>query len=178
MAPRAARVTAVLGSARGDGDAAGLLDATLAGRPARRFDIGSLRVRDYAYGGPDGDDDFVTVARALAESDAVVFVTPVYWYAMSAVLKRFFDRLTDLVTVRKSLGRQLAGRSVWLVACGSDAALPPGFEVPFRQTAAYFGMDYCGAHYALMSDGVSLSPEAASRAAAFGSRVYAAAAAG
>ncbi len=143
-------VVAILGSARSEGHAARLLNAVLAGRPARRFDLGALDIRDYAYGRPTGGDDFAEVAQAIAESSSVLFVTPVYWYAMSGVLKRFFDRLTDLVTVDKPLGRRLAGRSVWVAACGSDPALPEGFEVPFQQTAAYFGMRYGGALYVPM----------------------------
>ena len=171
-------VVAILGSARSDGHAARLLDAALAGRPARRFDLGALHVRDYAYGRPSGGDDFLTVAQAIAESQAVLFVTPVYWYAMSGVLKRFFDRMTDLVTVDKLLGRQFAGRSVWVAACGSYPALPEGFEVPFQETAAYFGMGYGGALYVPVQEGEPLSEEQGRRAAAFGSSLFAAASPG
>ena len=167
-------VVAVLGSARGDGHAAHLLDAALAGRPSRRFDLGALRIRDYAYGQPAVGDDFLMVAQTIAGSDAVLFVTPVYWYAMSGVLKRFFDRLTDLVTVDKPLGRRLAGRSVWVAACGSDPALPEGFEVPFQKTAAYFGMRYGGTLYVPMQEGGPLAEEQRQDAAAFGSAILAA----
>ena len=159
---------AVLGSARADGDAARLLDA-VAPPDARRADLGALRVRDYAYGRPAGGDDFLQLARDIADADGVLLVTPVYWYAMSAPMKRFVDRLTDLVTVEKPLGRRLGGRGLWLAACGSDSALPDGFEVPFRRTAAYFGMVYGGAVYApsarLQTDGER------QRLAAFGARV-------
>ena len=168
-------VAAVLGSARSDGDAARLLDAVLAGRPSRRFDLGALHVRDYAYGRPADGDDFLAVAEAIAESEAVLLVTPVYWYAMSGVLKRFVDRMTDLVTVQKPLGRRLAGRSVWVAACGSDPALPDGFEVPFQATAAYFGMGYGGALYVPTRAGEPLSAEHDRRAAEFGAGVYASA---
>ena len=166
-------VVAVLGSARGDGHAARLLDAVLAGRPARQFDLGVLHVRDYVYGRLADGDDFLGVAEAVAEADAVLFVTPVYWYAMSAVLKRFIDRLTDLVTVEKPLGRRLAGRTVWVAACGSDPVLPEGFEVPFRATAAYFGMSYGGVLYVPMREDEPLSAEQERRSAALGARVFA-----
>ena len=166
-------VVAVLGSARSDGHAARLLNAVLAGRPVRRFDLGALHVRDYAYGRPADGDDFLAIAGAIAESEAVLFATPVYWYAMSGVLKRFFDRMTDLVTVQKPLGRRLAGRSVWVAACGSDPALPNGFEVPFQATAAYFGMSYNGALYVPMREGRPLPAGQAREAAEFGAGVFA-----
>ena len=166
-------VAAILGSARSDGNAARLLNAVLAGQATREFDLGVLYVRDYAYGRPVGADDFLGVVEAVAESEAVLFATPVYWYAMSGVLKRFFDRMTDLVTVHKPLGRRLAGRSVWVVACGSDPVLPNGFEVPFRATAAYFGMDYGGVLYVPMREDEPLSVEQERRAAEFGAGVFA-----
>ncbi len=164
-------IVAVLGSARSDGNAARLLDAVLAGRPAQRFDLGALRIRDYAYGRPTEGDDFLAVAEAIAGASGVLFATPVYWYAMSGTLKRFFDRLTDLVTVQKPLGRRLAGRALWVAACGSDPALPQGFEVPFRSTARYFGMTYGGAFYAPMREGEGVSPALKRQAATFGARV-------
>lgn len=164
-------VLTVLGTARSDGHAQCVLKAVLAGRPARSFDLGALDIHDYEYSKSRRRDDFSGVAEAMAEADAILFVTPVYWYAMSAVLKRFFDRLTDLVTVQKPLGRRLAGRSVWVAACGSDPSLPIGFEVPFRETAVYFDMRFGGAIYLRMREGISLTSQQEAQAAAFGSRV-------
>jgi len=77
----------------------------------------------------------------------VVFATPVYWYAMSGILKTFFDRLTDLVTVQKYSGRKLEGKSVFVLTVGSDEKLPDGFEIPFELTSQYFDMDYKGCIY-------------------------------
>lgn len=165
-------IVAILGSARNDGNAAHLLDAVLAERPARRFDLGALHIRDYTYHQPVDRDDFLAVAEAMAEADGTLFVTPIYWYTMSGVLKRFFDRLTDLVTVQKPLGRKLAGRSIWVAAWGSEPALPEGFEVPFRSTAAYFGMGYGGTFYVPMREGESLMQEQKDEAAAFGSAIF------
>jgi multimeric flavodoxin WrbA len=72
----------------------------------------------------------------------VVFATPVYWYAMSGIMKTLFDRLTDLPLDEASrpTGRALAGRHTWLLATGTGEAPPPGFHEPFVRTAAYFGM--------------------------------------
>ena len=89
-------------------------------------------------------------------------------------MKVFFDRLTDLVTVRQDLGRQLEGRKVFLVACGSDPELPDGFEVPFRRTADYLRMDYEGGFYMQISKGEPSSAPAQSAAAAFGQKISAA----
>jgi hypothetical protein len=62
-------------------------------------------------------------------------------------MKLFFDRLTDLITIEKPKGKALAGKSVWLIATGSEQALPDGFEVPFARTCEYFSMNYRGSCY-------------------------------
>ncbi len=165
-------VVAILGSARNDGNARQLFDAVLAECPATRFDLSVLSIRDYEYDRPPDDDDFLKVALAIAEADAILLVTPVYWYTMSGVLKRFMDRLTDLTTVMKPLGRKLAGRTIFVAACGSDSRIPEGFEVPFRNTAAYLNMNYGGIYYCGMRDDEVLSEEARADAAAFGANVF------
>jgi multimeric flavodoxin WrbA len=163
-------ILAILGSARGQGHTEALLDAVLAGRSADRIDLRELDIQYYEYGSPMDRDDFGTVAEAMVAHQLIVFATPVYWYAMSGRMKVLFDRFTDLVTVRKDLGRQLRGRTTLLLACGSESQLPDGFEIPFRETASYLGMTYGGAHYAQTSK-QGLSPSVVADAALFGDTV-------
>ena len=66
----------------------------------------------FAIGGYDyqhfnADDAFGDIAPKMAETDKIIFATPVYWYAMSAPLKIFFDRLDDLTENLKALGKNL-----------------------------------------------------------------------
>lgn len=85
----------------------------------------------------------------MLAAPAILFATPVYWYAMSGRLKTLFDRFTDLLTDRDSggRGRRLADRQMWMLAVGVDPELPAGFEEPFRLTAAYLGMTWKGGLY-------------------------------
>lgn len=103
-------------------------------------DLLAAPLAQYSYGGhyPPGDA-FAGLTRQLLAHEALVLATPGYWYAMSGLLKTFFDRLTNLTTLDKALG-QLRGKRRFLLATGTAAALPPGFEEPFRGTARYFGM--------------------------------------
>ena len=142
----------ILGSARGESHTQALVDAVLADRPATWIDLRDLDVQQYEYNGVMERDDFGKVIKAMVTHTRILFATPVYWYAMSGRMKVLFDRLTDVVTVRKDLGRQLAGRKVFVLACGSEAELPSGFETPFRETAAYLHMDYGGAFYGQTDD--------------------------
>ena len=96
------------------------------------------------------DDDFLLVATEIAGYDRIVLATPLYWYAMSGVMKTFFDRLTDLLVVpaKRPLGRALAGREVWALVVGTDPEPPVGLAEPFKLTASYFDMIWRGACYA------------------------------
>jgi putative NADPH-quinone reductase len=108
-----------------------------------------LRILPFDYGAPRQDEDFdAAVERILAHRNLLV-ATPVYWYAMSGVLKTFLDRLSDLLSGRdpSRRGRALAGRRLWLLAAGTDPELPHGFEVPFASFARYLGLDWRGHHY-------------------------------
>ncbi len=83
----------------------------------------------------------------MQQHEQLVFATPVYWYAKGGPMKVLFDRLTDLVTVRKKLGRSMQGKRTYLIAVGADDSLPLGFDVPFRLTSAYLTMDFKGTYY-------------------------------
>ena len=148
----AAPILILLGSARGDGDTAGAacrLAAELGPGAASLVDLAEKRIRGFNYAEPAPDDDFHQLADLMVAHQDLVFATPVYWYAMSGVMKVFFDRLSDLLSDRdpSGRGRRLRGRRIWLLAVGSDPVLPGGFEQPFARTADYLGMDWRGAFY-------------------------------
>lgn len=88
------------------------------------------------------EDNFFKIIEQIILHDVIVLATPVYWYAMSGIMKTFFDRLTDLITIEKKSGRQLKGKSIFLIAVGAEEELPPGFEIPFKATADYLDMEY------------------------------------
>lgn len=113
------------------------------------MDLNRLRIAPFSYTAGEREDDFDAIVQALLECGAVVFASPVYWYAMSGPMKIVFDRLTDLLITPdgRRRARALAGRNVWLLATGTDSSLPASFTEPFRLTAAYLGMNYQGAYY-------------------------------
>lgn len=146
------QVLAITGSARGDGNTAltvAHLRRALALADDQLIDLQACRVESFRYDPPPPADDFQTIVERMLAHRHIVFATPVYWYAMSGVMKMFFDRLTDLLLSPdgRRTGRALAGRDVWMIATGTDAALPDGFAVPFARTAEYFGMRWRAAFY-------------------------------
>ena len=133
----------ILGSARKDSHTRTLLKTVFADTPHALVDLLDYNIATFDYDAAYAkSDQFGEIVDKMLESDTIIFATPVYWYAMSGMMKNFFDRFTDLVTVQKSLGRKLAGKRTFLFSVGADNEPPLGFEVPFQNTSAYLHMNY------------------------------------
>lgn len=133
----------ILGSARNDGDAGALALKLndLAGWDI--IDLNAYRMGHYRYDGVYTDDDFLALAKKVISAyDTFIFVTPVYWYAMSGIMKVFFDRLTDLITIEKDWGRKLRGKSMAVATCSNGDNLGESFWLPFSETAKYLNIAY------------------------------------
>lgn len=161
-------VLAILGSSRSNGNTRVFLDRVLQGREARLLDLCDFDLSHYDYDMPMDRDDFPQIAEQLQNYSTLLFATPVYWYSMSSRMKVLFDRLTDLLDRQISL----EGKNVFLLATGTKPELPEGFEVPFRDTAAYLGMHYQGSVYACMRESGKVSNEAKEVARSFAERVF------
>ncbi|HPG11607.1 MAG TPA: NAD(P)H-dependent oxidoreductase [Chitinophagaceae bacterium] len=134
----------IQGSARSDGNTnliARILQEKL---NAGFIDLKTKNINGYEYGHENMDDDFMSVIREIIKYDAVIFITPVYWYAMSGLMKNFFDRITDCLKVEKETGRKLRGKYLAAVSCSGDPDETEGFFVPFHNSAGYLGMHYLG----------------------------------
>lgn len=109
------------------------------------IDLRTKRIGPFDYEFNNHNDDFIPLITEIANTyDTLIFATPVYWYAMSGIMKNFFDRITDCLKTEKETGRKLREKSMAMVSCGSDAHLKEGFEMPFRESAHYLGMAYLG----------------------------------
>lgn len=143
---QAEKVLVILGTSR---DESNTLKALYSDLPFKKFDLVELhkkKIQPYDYEHRH-NDDFLKISQQMLDADIIVFATPVYWYSMSGTLKQFFDRLTELITTSKEIGRGLAHKKTYLLATGSDLEMPSGFEIPFQKTSEYFGMNYQQAFY-------------------------------
>lgn len=112
---------------------------------------------DYEF---NNNDDFLPLIKNVIENyDTIIFATPVYWYAMSGVLKVFFDRLSDLLYVEKDLGRKLRGKNMAMISCGSGPGLKNEFSMPFVESANYLGMNYLGNVHTWLENGSEITEE-------------------
>lgn len=124
------------------------------------IDLNNYDIGYYDYEFKNANDDFVKVIHQVLKYETIVFATPIYWYSMSAQLKTFFDRISDLLHgEHKSIGRQLRGKQMGVISCGSDNEIFNGFEMPFRESAKYLGMTYIGYSHTWIKPDMSISNE-------------------
>jgi multimeric flavodoxin WrbA len=138
----------ILSSARKESDTRKFADQIFGGVDHTLVDLLDFEINryDYSHNYPAGDG-YANLVEHMMGHKTIVFATPVYWYAMSSLMKTVFDRFSDLVTYKKTVGRQLKGKNVLLIAVGADTILPDGFEIPFRNTADYLDMEWRGSIY-------------------------------
>ncbi|VAV96544.1 Uncharacterized NAD(P)H oxidoreductase, YdeQ/YrkL/YwrO family, partial [hydrothermal vent metagenome] len=90
-------ILGVLGTSNNNGNTAALARAVFAPLPnAELVNLSALSIAPYDYQNRHDKDDFLPLAEKIVAAKAIVFASPVYWYSMSAQMKVFFDRLTDL----------------------------------------------------------------------------------
>lgn len=135
----------IVGSSRNDGDTLKLTNELIKETDWDLINLNDYDFSYYDYEHENRNDDYLTLMRKVIDNyDTLIFVTPVYWYSMSGIMKVFFDRITDLLDIEKDLGRQLRGKNMAAVSCSIGNNLGDYFWLPFSETAKYLGMNYLG----------------------------------
>ncbi len=167
------KTIAILGSSRSDGNTMLALRTVLGEHPTEIIDISACNITPYDYKHQNQQDDFMPIAEEMSKADLIIFATPIYWYSMSSQLKTFFDRFSDLLTINKTVGRQLKGKECCLVVSGGDDELTAGFDLPIRKTCEYMEMPFHGTMYCAFDneDNIRLSDE--EQAKEFGNQFFA-----
>lgn len=136
----------IMGSSRGDGNTLKAVRMIFEEKDAPLVDLSHLDISYYDYAGKNLHDDFLPLIERMLNHNPIVLATPVYWYTMSAVMKTFIDRWSDILTFRKDLGRKLKGKEVYIITT-YGSSFPRGFEDAFSQTCDYMGMHYRSCFY-------------------------------
>jgi multimeric flavodoxin WrbA len=148
----------IFGSSRSHGNTRKVLDTLV----KLKSNIDTIDLNDYDIGYFDyefknKDDDFFELIEKVITYDSIIFATPIYWYTMSAQLKTFFDRMSDLLFEgNKETGRKLRGKQMGVISCGSDSYFNESFEMPFKESASYLGMTYVGHLHTWLNEDSSL----------------------
>ncbi len=136
----------ILGSSRSVGDTFQVVQGIIQEKHVPVVDLRQFNISYFDYDQSNLNDDFIPLAEKMIKHNPIILATPVYWYSMSAIMKTFLDRWSDLLGFRKDLGRRLAGKDLYVIASYAGE-LPKGFEDPFSQTCHYLDMHYKGCFY-------------------------------
>ncbi|MBX3611102.1 MAG: NAD(P)H-dependent oxidoreductase [Hydrogenophaga sp.] len=137
-----------------------LLDA-LAARP-------DTAVRSLYERYPDFDIDVASEQEALTHAQLVIWVAPVYWYSVPALLKHWFELVLAHGWAYGKGGDALQGKTAWWVASAGGMATmyQPGgahmrpfadFVAPIEHTARYCGMHWLPPY--VLHGGHKLAPD-------------------
>jgi multimeric flavodoxin WrbA len=132
------------GSSRKSGDTSKLLFQVNHTTKLNTINLSDYNIAHYNYEQKYNDDYLTLITKLTYNFGTFVFVTPVYWYSMSGIMKVFFDRFTDLLDIHKTLGRKLRGKKMAVLTLSTGDNLGENFWLPFKATAEYRGMLYIG----------------------------------
>lgn len=149
----------VLGSGRANGNTAQLAQFLSREYECELIDLSRYSISPYGYDLAYDHDDFSIVIEKVMAFDEIIFATPVYWYAPSAQLKIFMDRLTSLTTLKPAQGRQLREKSASVLATGASEIPEPCFESIFYNTFKYLGISYQGMLYCSALEEIDLKKQ-------------------
>ena len=139
------KITLLNGSSRNNGDTTSVINII-----KQSISLSDLFLLDYQIGYFDyefknKEDDFHTVIdKYIVDCDILILASPVYWYSMSATLKTFLDRISDLLITRKEQGRKLRGKRLLTISVNNEIVEPEAYSIPYRMSANYLGMKYLG----------------------------------
>lgn len=142
-----------MGSSRSSGETRNMAEELAALTGSTIIDLREKNISYFDYDHKNLDDDFFSTMEEVLQYDNIVFATPVYWFSMSAIMKTFFDRFSDLLHQRKDLGYQMKEKNMFLLTNSSTALLTRHFETPFEDTAKYLSMEYKGYVHGYFKDG-------------------------
>ena len=133
----------ILGSSKSNGNTSKLCQYLSQNISADIIDLNTKNIGHYDYNNKNEGDDFLPTIKSIIDNyDTLIFATPVYWYAMSGIMKDFFDRITDLLHHHNAWARNLENKSMAILSCGSDHDLIESFADPFIASAEYLKMNY------------------------------------
>jgi len=141
------KILIILGSARSDGHTKAAITDLDPHHQMAFVDLNDLKIAPFDYQHHNHDDDYLPLMKKVVTFDHIILATPVYWYTMSAQMKIFIDRLSDITIFCKDIGDKLKGKKISVLASYGNPKGIHGFALAFEQICHYMGIEYGGCFY-------------------------------
>jgi len=146
----------IFGSARSNGNTFEAIKVVTSKVDSTVIDLANYKIGDYDYNHQNKADDFSFIIEQVLKHETIILATPVYWYTMSAIMKRFVDRLTDLLELEKYPKEVLRNKNLAIISSYGAPEGKNGFEEIFINTARYLGMNYLGCYFHYSGDDLEI----------------------
>ncbi|MBL4881584.1 MAG: NAD(P)H-dependent oxidoreductase [Oleispira sp.] len=153
------KTIAVFGSSRRNGNTGKLIDIIAKQLNIEVIDLSLKIISPFDYEHKNLDDDFLPLMDYILKFENIIFVSPVYWFAMSAPMKTFVDRFSDFLSVEelKGKGRKLRGKFGYVVSTSISEEIDNSFINSFSDTFQYLGMENGGFIHVNCENGFDLT---------------------
>ncbi|MBA6223635.1 NAD(P)H-dependent oxidoreductase [Colwellia sp. MB02u-18] len=140
------KTIALIGSSRRDGNTGKLIDLIAGQLRIEVLDLALKNISPFDYNHKNCGDDFLPLMDRLLKYENIVFASPVYWFAMSAQMKIFIDRMSDLLSVQALKDQRCALKSKvgYIVSTSGSEVIDHSFMNSFTDTFEYLGIHYGG----------------------------------
>jgi multimeric flavodoxin WrbA len=137
---------AVFSSSRSNGNTRKLLANVASKINIDTIDLSEYTFSDYDYEHKNEGDDFLPLIDRVLAYENIIFASPVYWYSVTPVMKKFLDRISDLLELPHLLdtGRRLRGKTAFVLCSSVSREASNAFISAFEETFEYLGMSYGG----------------------------------
>lgn len=149
------KVGVIYGSTRVNGNTERLAEEVVKELP----DVTRINLLDYQFeditdqrhdekGFSPIEDEYNTIIDQVLECDVLLFATPVYWYGMTSVMKRFVDRWSQTVRDERypNFKERMSEKDAYIIAVGGDNPRVKGMPLvqQFIYICSFIGLNYKG----------------------------------
>ncbi|WP_221565809.1 flavodoxin family protein [Alkalihalobacillus sp. TS-13] len=93
-------------------------------------------------------DEYDQIIDQIIDCEVLIFATPIYWYGMTSVMKRFIDRWSQTVRDEKypNFKEKMSQKQAYIIAVGGDNPRVKGVPLvqQFMYICQFIGLDYKG----------------------------------
>ncbi|WP_100331296.1 flavodoxin family protein [Bacillus xiapuensis] len=149
------KIGVIYGSTREGGNAEILTEEVINSLP----DVTKIKLKDYHVkdildqrheltGFERVEDDYDQIIEQIMDCEVLIFSTPIYWYGMTSVMKRFIDRWSQTLRDDKHphFKEEMSRKQAYIIAVGGDHPRVKGLPLvqQFSYIFQFIGLNYKG----------------------------------
>ncbi|MFD1386339.1 flavodoxin family protein [Oceanobacillus oncorhynchi subsp. oncorhynchi] len=149
------KIGVIYGSTRYQGNTEWLTEEVIKNLPAvTKIDLKKYQFNDITdqrherNGFTPVEDEYDQIIDQIVNCDILIFATPIYWFGMTSVMKRFIDRWSQTVRDENypNFNQQMNLKQAYIIAVGGDNPMVKGMPLiqQFAYICDFIGLDYKG----------------------------------